>query len=173
MDGDVLFDVVHNELHPFSVTVGDVTLTDIGTVFSVHSDFRGMSVAVREGSVRVDALRDGKTILLKAGDRADRTATLNVERGGASKDDFSWTEGALVFRDAPLERVTADLRRWYGVELRVNDSTLDRRHVTATFSNEPAQQALKVIALALGATLEQRGDTAFLRSSKATGRAPK
>jgi transmembrane sensor len=59
--------------------------------------------------------------------------------------------------------VAADLRRWYGVELRVTDTALLRRHVSATFVGDSADRVLDVIALALGARVERRGDTAYLR----------
>ena len=83
--------------------------------------------------------------------------------GGASADDMAWTTGALVFRDASISKVRADLRRWYGVDLRVSDSALARRHVTASFTHETARQALDVIALALGGTVTLLGDTATLK----------
>jgi ferric-dicitrate binding protein FerR (iron transport regulator) len=69
-----------------------------------------------------------------------------------------------VFRDAPLAKVRADLRRWYGVELVSTDPNLTRRHVTASFLNDPRRQVLKVITLALGASYEMRGDTVMLRA---------
>jgi len=104
--------------------------------------------------------------VLNAGDRGtlDVAGTIRAQVGGASADDMAWTKGALVFRDAPLSKVRADLRRWYGVDLRVADSLLARRHVTASFTHESARQALDVIALALGGTVELRGDMATLKS---------
>jgi transmembrane sensor len=60
-----------------------------------------------------------------------------------------------------MPEVTADLRRWYGVELRVTDTTLLDRHFTGSFSTESPQRVLEVIALALGAQLQRRGDTAL------------
>jgi transmembrane sensor len=89
---------------------------------------------------------------------------LSTRRGGASDDDLAWTLGRLVFRDAPIPELAADLERWYGVQLRVTDSALARRHFTGTFSTEPPDSVLKVIGLALGARVEQRGDTAYLRA---------
>ena len=78
---------------------------------------------------------------------------------------MAWTTGKLVFRDAAIDEVSADLKRWYGVELRVTDSALLRRHFTGSFTSEPATRVLDVVALALGARAERRGDTVYIRGS--------
>jgi ferric-dicitrate binding protein FerR (iron transport regulator) len=48
--------------------------------------------------------------------------------------------------------------------LQIADSALARKHVTTTFDGESPQRVLEVIALVLGATVEQRADTAVLRA---------
>jgi ferric-dicitrate binding protein FerR (iron transport regulator) len=61
--------------------------------------------------------------------------------------------------------VSSELRRWYGVELRVEDSALASRHLTMTFSGDPLERVLRVIGLGLGAEIERHGDTAVVRAS--------
>jgi transmembrane sensor len=61
-----------------------------------------------------------------------------------------------------MDQVRADLRRWYGVELRVTDSLLQRRVFTGSFTTEPADRVLDAIRLALGASVVRRGDTAYV-----------
>ncbi|HWJ22481.1 MAG TPA: DUF4974 domain-containing protein, partial [Gemmatimonadaceae bacterium] len=75
--------------------------------------------------------------------------------------------GRLAYDAAPLDVVRADLRRWYGVDLRVADSTLARRRLTASFDGEPVARVLDVVALALGATVERSGNVAVLRTAAA------
>jgi transmembrane sensor len=108
---------------------------------------------------------DGAPAQLNKGDRAvvGRDASAMIVRGGASDDDFAFTRGALVFRDSPIAEVVADVRRWYGVEIVPGTVAMSSSHVTATFSNESRAEALNVIALALGAVVEMRGDSALLR----------
>ena len=166
--GDAFFEVKHDAAHPFTVRAGDALIQDIGTAFAVHSDSGdGVQVSVREGAVEFRGSATKATaVVLHAGDRGtlDATGTASAHVGGASADDIAWTTGALVFRDASLAKVRADLRRWYGVDLRVTDSLLARRHVTASFTHESARQALDVIALALGGSVELHGDIATLKS---------
>jgi transmembrane sensor len=91
-----------------------------------------------------------------------------TERGVSTDDDLAWTRGRLVFTDASLAQVRADLRRWYGIELEIADSGLASRHLTASFAGETVPQVLDVIALALGATIERRGggDTVVIHATR-------
>ncbi|MDQ8154274.1 MAG: FecR domain-containing protein [Gemmatimonadota bacterium] len=170
--GTAFFEVVHDAERPFAVRTAGAVITDIGTAFNVRGDGdEGVEVSVREGSVRVQADR-GADVVLAAGDLATLQAggRLVVQRAGASDDDQAWTNGRLVFREAPLARVRTDLRRWFGVELVVADSVLASRHLTASFMNESRTQVFEVIALALGATFETHGDTVTLRPASLTVR---
>ena len=86
--------------------------------------------------------------------------SVTAERQSVRDDDVAWTTGRLVFRDASLTRVAGEIRRWYGVSLRITDSTLLNRHVTASFAGEPIDQVLKILGLSLGARVEREGDSA-------------
>ncbi|MFI5312064.1 MAG: FecR family protein [Gemmatimonadales bacterium] len=168
--GDAFFDVKHDADHPFAVRVLGGVISDVGTTFTVHADRGdGVVVSVTSGAVELRGSASGadRGAVLRAGDLGvvDGAGAVTSQQGGATPDDTAWMTGRLVFRDAPLAKVRADLRRWYGVELVTTDSTLVRRHVTASFNNDSQRQVLKVITLALGASYEVRGDTVLLRSS--------
>jgi transmembrane sensor len=47
----------------------------------------------------------------------------------------------------------------------VTDSALLSRHFTGSFGKEPAGRVVDVIALALGAQVDRRGDTAYIRTT--------
>jgi transmembrane sensor len=173
--GEAYFDVQHDGTHPFTVRAGNGTVRDVGTAFAVHSDpGDGVRVVVTSGAVVLKAgnapadsgvtLRQGDRGVLYAGGR------VVAERGAATEEDLAWTRGQLVFRDAPLAQVRADLRRWYGIELRPADSTIADKHVTTTFAGEPPQRVLELLALILGANVELHGDTAVLRARSANVR---
>lgn len=171
LEGEALFDVPHDEARPFTVTAGAARVRDIGTTFSVHADEEAeVRVVVTAGAVALRAARAPaeEELVLRQGDRgvlAEGRAT--AERAAATPEDLAWTQGRLVFRDAPLAQVAADLRRWYGVELRADDPTVAGRRLTASFTDESSDDVVRVIALALGAEVAMRGDTAVLRAAPA------
>jgi len=175
LDGDGYFNVVHDPSRPFTIRVGELRITDVGTAFGVQTDDSGgVRLAVDSGSVSLgtgDSDASPKEVL-NARDRAtvNPGGTVLVERSAVSDDDVAWVQGRLVFRDAPLIQVGAELYRWYGVRLRVADSTLGKLHLTASFSGEPVDRVLDVIALSLGARLERRGNVATLHRAAVPGR---
>jgi transmembrane sensor len=165
--GDGFFDVVHDPAKPFAVRVGQAVVEDIGTVFSVESDdAAATSVSVVAGSVRLRQAQSEPTsgVVLAAGDRGsiDESGRASAQQHVVRDEDVAWTRGQLVFRDAPLSRVANELRRWYGVTLRVNDSALLNTPVSTSFAGEPADRVLNIIGLTLGARVQRQGDTATL-----------
>ena len=171
VEGMVWLAVRHDPASPFTVRAGGAIVRDVGTAFVVRTT-RGapdaVSVVVSEGSVELRRAVTGAVpgVTLTAGDRGALTADGRViaERGAASEGDVAWTRGRLVFRDAPLDTVRAELRYWYGVDLEVADSTLAVRRLTAIFDGDPVDRVLEVIALALGARVERNGSLARLRT---------
>jgi transmembrane sensor len=169
LSGEAYFDAQHGGAHPFIVRAGDATVRDVGTAFAIHSNpGDGVRVVVASGAV---VLQSRKTpadtgVLLRQGDRGilAPNGRIVAQRSVAVDEDLAWTRGRLVFRDAPLEQVRADLRRWYGIELQIADSSLAGKHVTTTFDGEPARRVVDVLALILGATAEQQADTFVLRA---------
>ena len=167
LDGEAYFNVAHDAAHPFTVKVDGISVQDVGTAFAIQSDDSGgVRVAVDSGSVSIERREtDGAAKnVLHARDRAtvNPNGVVLVERSAVSDDDLAWIQGRLVFRDAPLIQVGAELYRWYGVRLRIADSSLANLHLTASFSGEPVDRVLNVIALSLGARIERQGNVATL-----------
>jgi transmembrane sensor len=174
LDGVAYFRVVNDSAHPFTVKAGKMIIRDIGTAFSIdNDDSAGARVAVDSGTIAIGAAAEDRErdAVLNARDRAtvDKKGVVLVERSAVSDDDLAWTQGRLVFRDAPLILVGAELYRWYGVRLRVADSSLANLHLTASFSGEPVDRVLNVIALSLGARIEREGNVAVLYRATASG----
>lgn len=170
-EGQAYFDVVHDDARPFVVRTPSATLRDIGTTFSVRSDSAGGTrVAVTSGAVDVVATRApaSSPTVLHAGDWAEVSGErMRVERGAVTETELSWTRGVLEFHDAPLSAVAQELRRWYGVELIVTDSTIASRRLTATFDRATADDVGRVLAAVLGGSVTRTGDTLRLGAAGA------
>lgn len=159
--GEAYFQVRHDAARPFTVTTHGAVIEDVGTAFTVRADSAaGTTVAVTEGVVAVSVANTAAAETLRAGDRARiLRARIAVQRRVATPADVAWTTGRLAFRDAPVPEVVAELKRWYGVTLRV-DPALAGRHLTADFEGQTADQAMRVVAAALGGELRRGGDGA-------------
>ncbi|MDG2534117.1 FecR domain-containing protein [Sphingomonas sp. HITSZ_GF] len=122
VQGEALFEVRHDAANPFIVKTGDVVLQDAGTVFNVVRDESGLRVAVAEGAVIYQPgtnamhLAPGDALSVPAAGTPQLTRTIPSDIG-------AWRGGQLVYRNATLDRVAADLSRNLGIKVRAGRGT--------------------------------------------------
>lgn len=157
LTGQGYFEVARDPGRPFRVHGGGAVTRVLGTKFGVEA-FAGdsvLTVVVAEGSVAIEG--DGGA--LTRGDLARRRGgRVEVEHGVDVSRYLAWTEGRLEFVNRPLREVIPHLERWYGLDIRLADSALGDRLVTATIAGEGASEALTLLARSLALRLEQQGD---------------
>jgi transmembrane sensor len=117
LGGEAFFAVTHDARRPFSALVGDHRLTVLGTAFNVDPAADGLRVDLLEGSLRVErAGKSASAAVLKPGERywAGRSPQVAPSDVAAAA---AWVDGRLVFDDASLTQVAADLYRQTGETL--------------------------------------------------------
>lgn len=167
LKGGAYFDVHHDPARPFSVTMGSVNVRDVGTSFILRQVDTVIHLAVETGTVDVKSSTSSgmKEALITAGGHALIGAgAIAVECCSPNEQDIAWAKGKLIFREAPLSEVSTEVYRWYGVRIQAGDSLVARKHITASFSGEPVNEVLRVIALTVGASVERQGDLAIFRT---------
>src|SRR5438309_687899 len=163
LDGEAYFVVRHDPAHPFVVRTPYGTAEDLGTEFDVHAYGHedGVQVVVAKGSVALRAPSAAGTsrLNLRARDRGVIDARGRATRtSGVRLDNFvAWTRGSLVFEDAPLPRVLAELARWYDLDVATADRSLDDERVTIAFSSASADDALSALARVLNVRFTRTG----------------
>jgi transmembrane sensor len=123
--GEAHFTVVHDAADPFVVTIGESRLVDIGTVFNVVREGEDLRVAVAEGAVRYEGQ---ESVELAAGQAMHRMADgrIAVTRRQASAIG-GWVDGTLVYDQAPLADVAADITRTTGIAVDLAPGLEQRR----------------------------------------------
>lgn len=175
LDGEAYFEVAHDTTRPFTVASGIGLTRVLGTKFGVRARAEDgeVRVVVAEGRVSL-APRDttggagGAPVILAAGDLgrlAPNGAPEAVRQVDVTRY-LGWTEGRLVFVDAPLPEVLAELNRWYDVEFRLGDPALARRHLTTSFQHETIAQVLDVLRASLDVRGIEAGRTVTLYPSR-------
>jgi transmembrane sensor len=172
LDGAAVFDVVHDDRHPFTVRAGSLITRDVGTRFAVraYSTDDSVEVVVAVGEVTVQARPSAmraaaEPLVLRAAERARADGSGRVSREAAvdTATALAWTAGRLVFHAVPMREVVPELRRWYGIDVRLGDASLANRRLTATFTREPAATVVASVAAAVDARTEtDRGAVLFL-----------
>lgn len=163
LEGAAYFEVVHDARRPFAVRTSAGIARDIGTEFEVraYERTRPMRVTVVSGKVALHSLTNGSTPVasLKRGDRATFSAAgaLTVVHNVDLASVVSWTKGTLVFQGTTLNEVAVELSRWYDLDVRVADTALRNQRLVLSIGDEPATDALNLIALSLDLRVDRRG----------------
>lgn len=164
LDGEAVFDVVHDPAHPFTVRAGALVTRDVGTRFIVraYGADQPAEVTVAAGSVSVSVRpapgrRAAPPMLLVADQRvrADAEGVLSRDVNVDTTSALAWTAGRLVFAATPMREVVPELARWYGIDVRLGDSVLAERRLSATFTGEPVASVLMSVAAAVDARAER------------------
>jgi len=164
LDGEALFGVVHDPARPFVVRSANAVIDDMGTEFGVRA-YPGdgsVRVVVRNGSVALAPAHDTVThrAVLQTGDMGSLGADggMRIQHGVDVERELAFAEGRLELNDAPMTDVARALDRWYGVQLVVDEPSLARATVNASFgANEELSAVLRTLARTLGARVQQRG----------------
>ncbi|WP_300974929.1 FecR domain-containing protein [Sphingomonas sp. LHG3406-1] len=104
------------------VKAGELELVDIGTEFEVTRNGARTHVVVSEGAVLVDP--GGAELKLDAGQQLDAADGATRLRSTAAPAGVAgaWARGQLVYVDAPVREVAADLRRSTGQVFTTNSA---------------------------------------------------
>ena len=171
LEGEAYLEVKHDAARPFRVHTAAGVVEDIGTEFlvSAYPDAPGMRVVVATGMVALyrppSAGAARRPLLTLAhGDVAQLVASgvATVTHDVDVTSYIAWTRGDLGFDGTRLGDVVAALERWYDVEIRLTDSSLAERRLTATFRRESLSQVLELLALSLNVRVQRDGRTVVL-----------
>jgi len=169
LTGEAYFDVEPDPDRPFVVQTETASVRVRGTAFNVrgYPDDEEVSVAVAEGGVSIQPQHDENDpagVELTAGEvgRMAKTDTAVRTRAADVAAHTGWTEGRLVFEDAPLPEVARRLERWYDLEVRVQDASLHALRLTASLKSQSVENVLDVIAASLGIRYRIDRDSVFL-----------
>jgi transmembrane sensor len=163
LEGEAYFVVEYDAKRPFIVRTEHGSTQDLGTEFAVRAYRQDASVQVVVAEGRV-ALRGAKRadpvlVTLRPGERAvlDSGGAATVMRDVPLPNYLAWTRGALLFDDAPLAQVVAQLERWYDLKIETNDSALANERVTISFMTKSADEAVQALAQVLDVRATRSG----------------
>lgn len=161
--GEAYFEVAHDASRPFVVHAGDRRVTVLGTKFLVRRDGDGVEVAVLEGKVRVDPVRQERAkpaVLTKgelamARDEATLVAARSIEK---VQNELSWREGMLVFDRSTLADAVVEFNRYNRKKIVVEgDGAADVR-IGGSFEANNIDAFARLLKQAFGLAVEDRGD---------------
>lgn len=173
--GEVMAEVVPDARRPFSVQGRDGEATARGTRYLVRQRAVDTSVTVLEHSVTVAVRSPSPDAQAQALVAAGQSVRLNASGAGDVHDapvgEGAWAEGRLVFVDAPLPQVMAELARYRPGIVRPPAGDLARLRFTGVLPARETEQALAQLERALPLRVRRATDyLVWVESSPATNR---
>lgn len=166
LNGNASFTVVHNNKKPFFLLAGNLTIKDIGTVFSVTMNdkaIKGCSVKVTEGSVSVQNSRiTANETILTRGDEAiynvGNDKIVLIKAAIASVTNRS----SIEFDNASIAEVLKKLADTYNVKLTIEGGKTTSKTYTGRFENKSIDEILDMIGFTLDFKHSRKDDAILI-----------
>jgi transmembrane sensor len=166
--GEAMFDVRHDPAHPFEVRAADTEVTVLGTQFTVKAAPKSVRVDVIQGVVRVTKTKNPLLAPFVAtlpprkitrGERLDsrKGEPLQALPAVDPAEAAPWTHGRLVYENASLAEVVADLNRYSPTPVELGSEELGELRVTAALNHDQMGQFLSSLPATLPVRIERDG----------------
>ncbi|CAK13939.1 FecR family protein [Pseudomonas entomophila] len=157
--GEAMFIVAHDSDRPFVVSTAQGNVTVTGTRFDVRQDRDSTRVAVEQGSVRVQGAGDSLALLgAGQGSRIDPHGQVAAPYAIDASALTAWRQGKLVFDNAPLSEVVAEVSRYRAQPLRVAPGKVANLRLSSTFSSDDPDALLRALPNILPVAIKQHAD---------------
>ena len=151
--GEVIFDVAADARRPFEIEAAGEIVRVVGTRFDVRDRPEGLAVVVARGVVQVRpraGASNAQGYVLRPGQRLDIGAAAPPQLSTVNPDEaLGWRNGRMVYRDAPLSRVVADLNRQFQTPITIEDPQLGRQPISGVLVVDDQDAVLQRLALML------------------------
>lgn len=126
LQGEAMFDVGHDDQHPFIVETFACNVRVLGTRFNVIADEarNQFSTALLRGCVSVTNNLNGENVIM------DENTVVRLENGRLllndmiNQDEYLWPEGIISVSGLPFDQLVAKLEKCYNVKIIVESPTL-------------------------------------------------
>ena len=164
--GEGFFEVVHRENLIFTVHTDKADISVLGTEFDVraYTDEKEVVTTLVQGAVGVSS---GRTYdRLKPGEQARIAGKGDVRVAEVDIYPFiAWKNGRMVFENERLEKIMAELQRWYDFELFYADPDVKEMHFTIDILKyEEISKVLNLMERMNKVKFTQKGRTVVVNS---------
>jgi transmembrane sensor len=166
--GEAHFEVAKDRARPFVVRSGNLTVTAVGTAFSVRLEGARIDVTVTEGVVELAqtdtafAAADGTPRRVSANQRAIVTAARPVVVQSIGQEEaersLAWRTGMVAFNGESLAEAVEQVNRHNRRHIVIDDPRLAGRPVVGMFRANDVDAFARAAAAAMGAQNIEEGD---------------
>ena len=158
LSGAAFFEVSRITNQPFVVYANEMVINVLGTSFGIKANEYDSTVRliVKTGKVAVSIQRKSEQVIVNASQQAvlqRKTLLVAVTLLPADQPVITNLEtAAFIFNDAPVDSVMNAITRAYGVHITYDKTLLADCRLTASLTDEPLNEKIRLICKALEAT---------------------
>ncbi|MDD4515930.1 FecR domain-containing protein [Massilibacteroides sp.] len=151
LTGEAYFEVAHDTLNPFILTMGESSIRVLGTKFNAQSleDGSEVTATLVEGSIQFQSA-DQQVILLPDQQVCFNKETKRIEiKEVNSYERTLWTRSIIKYKTIPFAELISRLKETYDTEIIIKNAVLRDPELTVSASfdeNQSLEEILKVIS---------------------------
>lgn len=154
LQGNAFFDVLPKPVSgglKFQVHVGPATVEVLGTRFSVGNRKSQVKVVLHSGKVKVKTGKNSNLppVMLRPGQMVAFSSQKVRGRLSWARSESVQKEKKIVFENAPVRRIALVVKAYYGLELKLQDSTLADLRISGTLPTTNEESFFRALALIL------------------------
>jgi ferric-dicitrate binding protein FerR (iron transport regulator) len=167
LDGEATFTVASNQKRPLEVRAGSAKVVAVGTVLTIRAFPAESSVVLylKEGTANLQLgeqltpVAPGKAIVVtKSGETREPTP-------GELQEATTWVDHTLTVSNRQLRDVLPQLKRWYGVDIKVLDLPLLDRPVSLQASLDSPKEAISGVEKSANVKFDYEAKTMVFRDA--------
>jgi transmembrane sensor len=168
LEGEALFNVVHDAARPFVIEAGAATIVAFGSQFLVSRLAKSVKVLVKDGQVAIRHREWGHDAVLRAGanSRTDVSQDAPLQARPVPPIEVTralvWREGMLSFEDMPLNQAVEQFARYSDLRIILDDPRLNSETVTGLFSANDPEGFARAVANTFDLRLRKNGTEVHL-----------
>jgi ferric-dicitrate binding protein FerR (iron transport regulator) len=164
LSGEAYFDIAPDKEHPFIIDAGKASVKVLGTSFNVITENADseVEVFVASGKVMVTS-EDGEQSITLEPEYIGRVSDSNASRAlNTNVNYLAWHTDMLIYEGERLGVVFEDLKRAYGIDIKVADPEIADFRLTSPFERQPQDTIVKLICTTFNLRSVREGGTYIL-----------
>lgn len=167
LKGEAFFHVTQDTVSSFTVRASNMVVEGTASKFNIAAYPRtSTKTTLAEGRIKIktpfkdiELLPNQQAILSSDNQLTTRTVDAHLYT--------CWTEGIYEFRNTSLEEITAQLSRWYNVDMQFKHPELKEKHFAGViFRKEELNMAIEIIQNVSDVKFTRQGNVIFIDRKK-------
>lgn len=148
LSGQAYFDVKKDKI-PFFIETDQFTVKVLGTSFDVLAyPGEGALVTLEQGIVSLKTLSGNEAVLNPGQQAVIGNEGGQIEQREVDTGQFvAWKNNRLIFVDEPLVKVAFRLKRWFNVDIIIEDESIKKIPVNGTIEYESITEVMQLLEI--------------------------